>query len=719
VSPITDDNWKRTPDDNNVLAVPESRFEKNADVNLDVSEKVTASIVPKPLQTTLLGGKVSVKDGVTISNDNALPEDMLAAVDSRLTTLGVNAQGSYPVSVSLDANSFSKENQKSGAYRLYVTDGKATVVGYDQQGAFYGLQSLISLIPMDEEQLIPTLRVLDAPRLDYRGINIDVARNFHSKEVLLRSLDQMAAYKLNKFHLHLTDDEGWRIEIPGLPELTEVGGQRCHDLDEQTCLLPQLGSGPDSNNFGSGYLTRADYIEILKYAKARGIEVIPEIDMPAHSRAAVVSMEARYNRLVAEGDLEGANEYRLMDPTDTSNVTTVQFYDKRSFINPCMDSSLKFADKIISEVKQMHDEAGNELTTWHFGGDEAKNIYLGGGYQDTKTEESVEWKGNIDKSMEDKPFAKSQACQTALSNGMVEDYEHLPSHFAEQVSKLVKAHNISNFQAWQDGLKDSTDASSFATETTTVNFWDTLFWGGGASAYEWAEKGYDVIVSNPDYLYLDFPYEVDPNERGYYWATRATDTRKLFAFAPENLPQNAETSVDRDGNGFNSKGEVHESKASFTGMSAHLWSESVRTDEDFEYHIYPRVLSNAERAWSKGDWELDYKAGKEYSQETSFVDKDVLLADWQRFANILGQRELAKMDAAGVQYRVPLPGAKVIDGVLNMNISMPGLELQYSLDGEKWMTYNSADKPSVNGNIWIRALSGDGERVSRVTALKA
>ncbi|MGR5470667.1 family 20 glycosylhydrolase, partial [Vibrio astriarenae] len=91
-------------------------------------------------------------------------------------------------------------------------------------------------------------------------------------------------------------------------------------------LLPQLGSGATTDNFGSGYFSKADYVEILKYAKARNIEVIPEIDMPAHARAAVVSMEARYDRLMEEGKEAEANEYRLMDPQDTSNVTTVQFY---------------------------------------------------------------------------------------------------------------------------------------------------------------------------------------------------------------------------------------------------------------------------------------------------------------------------------------------------------------------------------------------------------
>jgi hexosaminidase len=143
----------------------------------------------------------------------------------------------------------------------------------------------------------------------------------------------MAAYKMNKFHFHLSDDEGWRIEIPGLPELTDIGSKRCHDLTETKCLLPQLGSGPNANNNGSGYFSKADYIEIVRYAQARNIEVIPEIDTPAHMRAAVVSMEARYQKLSKAGKMAEANEYRLLDPTDTSNLTSVQFYDKKNCLN--------------------------------------------------------------------------------------------------------------------------------------------------------------------------------------------------------------------------------------------------------------------------------------------------------------------------------------------------------------------------------------------------
>ncbi|NAX20353.1 beta-N-acetylhexosaminidase [Vibrio sp. V39_P1S14PM300] len=713
VSGLTGGNLKRTPDDNNVFATAESRFDNNTDLSL---QDVSATLLPTPQQVNVGSGSVDIAQGIALPK-SVFNADQFAALEARANVLGLNINGAFPVTISIKPDDFSTEFARSGAYALNIKRDGIRIKAFDQAGAFYAVQSIFGLTDSQNPTSLPQLAIQDAPRFDYRGIMVDVARNFHSKAAILATLDQMAAYKMNKLHLHLTDDEGWRIEIPGLPELTEIGSKRCFDTDEQRCLLPQLGSGPTSDNFGSGYFSKADYIAILKYAKARNIEVIPEIDMPAHARAAVVAMEARYTRLMAEGKEALANEFRLMDPQDTSNVTTVQFYNKQSFINPCLESSTRFVDKVISEVAAMHKQAGMPLTTWHFGGDEAKNIKLGAGFQDLNAKDKVSWKGTIDLSKQDKPFAKSPQCQTLINSGEVSDFAHLPSHFAEQVSKLVAEKGITHFQAWQDGLKYSdAGADSFATETTRVNFWDVLYWGGTSSAYEWAEKGYDVIVSNPDYVYMDMPYEADPKERGYYWATRATDTRKMFGFAPENLPQNAETSFDRDGNGFSGKGEI-EAKP-FYGLSAQLWSETVRNDEQYQYMVFPRVLAAAERAWHRAGWENDYKVGVEYSQQTNLVDKLALNQDYNRFANLLGQRELAKLEKAGIDYRLPVPGARIEQGQLAMNVQFPGVELQYSLDGTQWQTYIDSQRPEVSGEVFIRSVSASGERSSRITSIK-
>lgn len=714
VTPLGE-QWKRTAEDNNILMTAEARFEKNSDVKMLNAPALRGQIVPTPLEVKVQGQDIDLSGGVK-PDLTALKANSQQALMQRFTQLGVNTGGAYPVRAQIDKTAFNGAAAVPGAYRLTIDKNEAVITGLDEAGAFYGVQSLLSLIPASGEQKIAALEASDAPRFAYRGIHLDVGRNFHTKAAVLRLLDQMAAYKLNKFHFHLSDDEGWRIEIPGLPELTDIGSKRCHDPSERTCLLPQLGSGPDSNNNGSGFFTRADYIEIVKFAAARHIEVIPEIDMPAHARAATIAMEARYDRLMKAGDEKAASEFRLLDPTDSSNTTGVQYYNRTGYLNPCLDASRRFVDKVIGEMQQMHREAGQPLTTWHFGGDEAKNIYLGTGYTDQAKPEAG--KGIIDQSKQDKPWAKSAACQAMVKAGNVADVDHLSSYFGVEVSKLVNAHGIEAMQAWQDGLKDARDASAFATKAVNVNFWDTLYWGGFDSASDWANKGFRVVISNPDYVYLDFPNEVHPQESGYYWGTRFSDERKIFSFAPDNLPQNAETSVDRDGNAFAAKSDKPWPGA--YGLSAQLWSEVVRTDQQMEYMIYPRLIAVAERAWHRAGWEQDYQQGREYKGgETHQVDVKALHNDWVRFASLVGSRELAKLDKAGVQYRLPVPGARIVNGTLDANVSLPGVTLEYSRDnGKTWQRYDDKQRPAVSGEVQVRSVSADGKRFSRVDSVK-
>ena len=149
----------------------------------------------------------------------------------------------------------------------------------DANAVFNGGQSLLSLITPGSGS-IPQVVVTDSPRFDYRGMHVDVARNFHSADRIRKLIDQMAAYKLNVLHMHLTDDEGWRLEIPGLPELTSVGGRREFSVDENgnpseaVGLLPQLGSGPFPNTEGNGFFSRSEFIDLLRYANDRFIHCL-------------------------------------------------------------------------------------------------------------------------------------------------------------------------------------------------------------------------------------------------------------------------------------------------------------------------------------------------------------------------------------------------------------------------------------------------------------
>ena len=711
-APLTGDNRKRTLQDNNVFATAGTRYEDNATLSPLPADKIARAIIPTPSWRSADGtGYLDISSGLNLQNVK-IAKSNLEVLTSRLRQLGATVSedaSAVSVTATVAPSHFIGDNAPyatTGGYQLTIDQLGIQIIGYDVVGAFYGFQSLMALLPADiaKDSRLPHIIVKDAPRFEHRGVHIDVARNFRSKAVVMRFIGQMAAYKLNKLHLHLSDDEGWRVEIADLPELTDVAARRCHDLDERTCLLPQLGSGPFDDNSGSGYYSREDYIDIVRHAHAHFIEVIPELDMPAHARAAIVAMEARYRSLVQQGDQTAAEEYRLREPADTSNYTSVQFYND-SYINPCQPSTFRFIEKVVAEMAKMHELAGQPLAAWHMGGDEAKNIHLGAGYEDLGG--TTSWKGTIDQSKEDQPWARSPQCQSLLnSDPSIGGNENLGAYFARQVSGIVAERGIATMVAWQDGLKGIDDAGELTVSNTMINFWDTLYWGGYDSVNTWVDKGFSVVLSNPDYLYFDFPYEVDPQERGYYWAARFVDTKKVFSFAPENLPQNAETSLDRDGNPFSATGTAE--TVSYRGIQGQLWSETVRTDQHFEYMAFPRLLALAERAWHRASWELDYEAGRSFEAGvTEHVNKAALAGDWNRFANVLGRKELAKLDAAGIAYRVPVPGAVIENGTLSANIRFPTLRIQYRDTDAVWQIYDDKNKPSIT-TTEVRALSFDG-----------
>ncbi len=705
---IKDADLKRTLDDESIISSASTRFQDN----LSISRSYRAGAVfPTPSQVDLSSERVDISTGFNIEHLEQNPRTTDLIFD-RIAQLNLKTKGTFPLVAVVSETHFDEEDKIHGAYQLSISHEGIGIVGFDEAGVFYGLSTMLGLI---DDQSLPIGTIEDAPRFDYRGVMIDIARNFHTKGYLLDLIEEMSLVKMNKLALHMSDDEGWRLEIPGLSELTDVGSKRCFDLEEQRCLLPQLGSSASTDNFGSGHLSREDFIEILIAASARHIEIIPEFDMPAHARAAVVSMEARYQRLINEGRPEAANEYRLIDPLDTSNVTTVQYYDRTSFINPCLSSSIAFTQKVMFEVSNMYSDANVPIRTWHFGGDEAKNIKLGAGFQDISTPDPVDFKGTIDLSEEHYPFEMSPACQALVESGEVESYEALPSYWAQQTSKLAANIGYDSFQAWEDGLKFIETPDELFTNNVRVNFWETLSADGDENAYKWANRGYDIVISVPDYLYFDFPQAIDQRERGFYWATRENPLKKVFAFSPENLPSNASYSVNRDGKGF--EASSNEPNAQFAGMSVQLWSEVVRNDEQAEYMVYPRLYAAAERAWHRGDWELEYQQGKQFTTDDNAVDLTKIDQAWNQFVTTLGETIMPRLDEKAIQYRLPLAGAIIDDGKLFMNASVPALTLEYSLDkGKNWNIYHSPiaiDTPV--GDIRVRTASA--VRSGRATSL--
>lgn len=241
-------------------------------------------------------------------------------------------------------------NMVSEGYTMIITPTTITIEASDEAGIFYAKQTL-----KQWGELVPCGRVTDYPDLHHRGIMLDVARNYYPVDSIYRILDIMAYHKLNVLHFHLSDDEAWRLEIPGLPQLTDIGSKRGYTVDESECLLPMYCGGWDPNapTTANGYITREKYIELLRYAGARHIRVIPEIDMPGHMRACKKAMGNLLTDSVFDARVyKSAQNY-------TDNV-----------IDVTKPYAIEFIDHVVTEIVKMHEEAGHPLTIFNIGGDE-------------------------------------------------------------------------------------------------------------------------------------------------------------------------------------------------------------------------------------------------------------------------------------------------------------------------------------------------------------
>ncbi len=685
--------FKRSSNDKTQWLTSERLYRRNAS-GLSSSKIDEASIAraiiptPKTVHYDENNIVVNVSQGLKINYSNVMPAEVGAAL-ARLATLGLKqTQNGLPLTLQINKN----DNKPIGSYSLAVTDRNINVIGVDANGVFNGLQSLASLYRVGSNEL-PIISVDDEPHYAFRGMLVDVARNFHSKAFILDLLEQMAAYKLNKLHLHLGDDEAWRLEIPSLPELTELSSKRCFDTQEQSCLISQLGAGVDSSSSVNGYYSVSDYSEILQAASARHIQVIPSLDMPGHSRAAMKAMTARYNKYQALEDENKAKQFLLDDFDDKTQYSSVQFYHDNT-INVCLESSYDFVVEVMTQVKKIHQDAGQPLTRYHIGADETAGAWL-----------------------------ESPACKDFVANNDkgVTQMSELGAYFIERVAGILSELDIET-AGWSDGMEHTRVDNMPAI--VQANAWDVLFWGGHNKVHQLANRDWQIVISTPDVLYFDFPYEASPKEHGYYWASRHTNTEKVFQFMPDNLPVHAEFWLDRQDNTYvadDTKTPLAQGQT-FLGIQGQLWSENTRTDDMVEHKIFPRLLALAERAWYLPSWAVPYDyQGAKYSTETQFFtikQQQKRDENWHLFANVLGEKEFVKLELSGIDYRLPTVGAIIKEGILKANIAFPGLAIEYKeVQSTLWKEYRMP--VAVQGIVQIRSRSVNRLRTGRITSVIA
>lgn len=657
-------------------------------------------VFPTPQSSVNKAGAVNVHANLKISTDKAfLNEAKLLAGDFKIIfgkELMVEGNGILKGEIQLQR----VEGLGAEAYELIISDNILIKASYPA-GAFYGVKSLTNLFPAhvwkgkSKPFLLKGVAIKDQPRFSYRAFMMDVARNFQPKTQVKKVIDLMSIYKLNTLHFHFNDDEGWRLDIPSLPELTQVGAKRAHNFTDAN-LQPSYGSGPTTaNQAGTGHYTKADFIEILQYAAQRHIQVIPEIETPGHARAAIKAMNYRYRQLMALGKKEAAEEFLLVETDDPSVHKSVQGFTD-NVMNVALNSTYRFIETVVDDLISMYAEAGLKLKTVHLGGDEVPN---GSWHQ-------------------------SKAVKQLLQLGTIETTDHLWQYYFSKVSKMFMPKGLS-LAGWEEialrktklnGKSTHLVNTGFVNENFQVYVWNTA-WGKGNEdlAYKLANAGYKTVLASVSNFYLDMAYSRDNDERGLYWGGYV-DIDKPFYFVPFDYYKTARENylgqmVDQQLLA-NKERLTDFGKTNILGLQCLLWSEKVTTPQHLEYMLFPKLLGFAERAWA---------VSPAWAEE-----KDEKLADekyrqaWSIFANVIGQKELPKLDyyMGGVAYRVPPVGLKLIDGQLVAKTQFPGLQIRYTTDGTEPTIKSKLYTAPINytKSLKFKAFSSNG-RASKTTQL--
>lgn len=394
-------------------------------------------------------------------------------------------------------NNYSEELNVEG-YLLDIKEDEIIIKANRAAGIFNGLQTLRQLFPPEFERLNKSFKSLkikqcsikDYPRFKWRGLHLDVSRHFFSVDDVKSFIDKMSQYKFNVFHWHLTDDEGWRIEIKSLPKLTEVGAWRV----ERFGAFGKNRAYPKPNEKATygGFYTQEEIKDVVQYASQRNITIVPEIDMPGHSMAA----------LAAYPELSTKKEPKFVNPG--SNFA--EWYGNGKFkmlientLNPTDEKVYEFVDKVFTEVAQLF--PGDYI---HMGGDECYKGY----------------------------WEEDESVQSFMKQYDIVDAEALQSYFVARVEKIINSKG-KKLIGWDEILEGG------LTKGATV-----MSWRGMKGGIEAAEMGHDVVMTPTTYAYLDYTQGDFSVENKVY---NSLSLEKCYEFEP--VPENIDPQYVLGGQG--------------------------------------------------------------------------------------------------------------------------------------------------------------------------
>lgn len=417
-------------------------------------------------------------------------------------------------------------------YKMEILPGKITIKANSKAGIAYGIQTLLQSIPLSNTNSgfeIPCMSITDYPRFKYRGMHLDVGRHFYPVSFVKKNIDFLATYKFNYFHWHLTEDQGWRIEIKKYPELTTKAAYRNGTI---------VGGYPGTHNSNlryGGFYTQDEVKEVVTYAAQRNITVVPEIELPGHSSAAIAAypwlscfpdkptlMPA--NASAISKLLQSQGEIKLVQ--ETWGV----FDDIFCAGN---DSTFVFLQNVMEEVLRLFPSK-----YIHVGGDEAPK----------------------------KHWEKCPRCQARMKSEGLKDEHELQSYFIQRMEKYLNAKGRTII-GWDEILEGGLAPNAIV-----------MSWRGEAGGIEAAKQNHDVIMTPGNPVYFDH-YQSDPASEPVGIGGFNT-LKKVYDYDP--VPK-----------------ELNEQQAKhILGAQANLWTEYVLTTQHVEYMVLPRMLALSEVVWS-------------------------------------------------------------------------------------------------------------------------
>ncbi|TKB98044.1 beta-N-acetylhexosaminidase [Pedobacter cryotolerans] len=488
------------------LNVSAQTIEENSETfaNNEPISNTEIAIIPEPVRLIKQTGHFILPNNITIQvGKSAELKQTVAFLKERLSVPtgyyinSVNPPATNPT-IKLVINDTEDATLGNEGYHLTVGTKQVIIRANKPAGIFYGVQSFIQLLPKEIESkeeikgvkwTAPCVEVTDYPRLGWRGLMFDVARHFFTKQEVKQYIDAMVRYKYNILHLHLSDDEGWRIEIKGLPKLTEVGAWNVKREGTFGDFITPKPNEP--RNYG-GFYTQEDIKELVAYAKERFVDIMPEIDVPGHSLAAIASYPElsctpeAVNYKVRSGEKimdwsRGAPPLGLVDNT----------------LCPANEKVYVFLDTVFSQIAQLF-----PFPYIHVGGDEvARNFW--------------------EKNDQIKELMKREGLKTI---------PEVQAYFEKRVEQIIVSKG-KKFMAWDEVLEGG------VSPTAAVMSWRNMQHGLDA-----AKAGHEVVMTPTQYAYIDYMQADAITEPKVYASLRLS---KSYEFDP--VPEGANAKFIKGG----------------------------------------------------------------------------------------------------------------------------------------------------------------------------